>query len=174
MGLIKEGELLGQLSYLPTYQGWQRIEELQSTSADLTQVFVAMWFHDETRDCYDKGIRPAIEDSGYRPIRIDQKHHINKIDDEIIAEIRRSRFLVADFTCETGKARGGVYYEAGFALALPIPVIWTCKDTSIADLHFDTRQYSHIVWRQPADLYTQLKARIGAVIGDGPLYKSNP
>ena len=32
------------------------------------------------------------------PVRIDQKERLNKIDDEIIAEIRRSRFLVADFT----------------------------------------------------------------------------
>jgi hypothetical protein len=51
--------------------------------------------------------------------RVDQKHHhLNKVDDEIIAEIRRSRFLVADFTCEPGKVRGGVYFEAGFAMGL--------------------------------------------------------
>jgi len=170
-GFIKEGEILGELSYSPTFLGWQRIEQLQSRAVDVTQVFVAMWFHDLTNDAYDKGIRPAIEDSGYRSARIDQKHHVNKIDDEIIAEIRRSRFLVADFTCEPGKPRGGVYYEAGFASALPIPVIWTCKETSIDDLHFDTRQYNHIVWHESSDLYTQLKARIGAVIGDGPLLK---
>ena len=41
-------------------------------------------------------------------------------DDEIIAEIRRSRFLVADFT--HGEDREGVvYFEAGFALGLAIP-----------------------------------------------------
>ena len=44
----------------------------------------------------------------------------------------------------------------------------TCKDNSLADLHFDTRQYPHILWKASADLYTQLKARIGALIGDGP------
>ena len=98
-----------------------------------------------------------------------QAENTNKIDDEIIAEIRRSKFLVADFTCEPGKVRGGVYFEAGFAMALPIPVIWTCAKKSFDDIHFDTRQYNHIVWNTPKELRTLLKGRIGAVIGDGPL-----
>lgn len=115
------------------------------------------------------GIEPAIRESGYRAVRIDKKEHVNKIDDEIIAEIRRSKFLVADFTCEKEKIRGGVYFEAGYAMASPIPVIWTCSNSSINDLHFDTRQYNHIVWDTPQTLRRLLKARIGAVIGDGPL-----
>jgi nucleoside 2-deoxyribosyltransferase len=85
-------------------------------------------------------------------VRIDKKEHSNKIDDEIIAEIRRSKFLVADFTCEKEKVRGGVYFEAGFAMGLGIPVIWTCAQQSIGDLHFDTRQYNHIVWDTPKTL----------------------
>jgi len=60
-----------------------------------------------------------------------QHHHLNKVDVEIIAEIRRSRFLVADFTCESGSVRGGVYFETGFAMGIDIPIIWTCKNTSI-------------------------------------------
>jgi hypothetical protein len=90
------------------------------------------------------------------------------VDDEILSEIRRSRFLVADFTCEPGKVRGGVYFEAGFAMGLNIPIIWTCRDGSLKDLHFDTRQYPHIVWKDSADLYSRLKAWIGALVGDGP------
>jgi hypothetical protein len=102
-------------------------------------------------------------------VRIDQQHHhLSKVDDEIIAAIRKSSFLVADFTCEPQKVRGGVYFEAGFAMGLNIPIIWTCKETSMSDLHFDTRQYPHIVWKDSADLYRRLKARIGAVIGEGP------
>jgi hypothetical protein len=101
-----------------------------------------------------------------------QHHHLNKVDDEIIAEIRRSRFLVADFTCNPGQVRGGVYFEAGFAMGLNVPIIWTCRDTSKKDLHFDTRQYPHIVWKDSTDLYTQLTARIGALLGDGPKHRT--
>jgi hypothetical protein len=154
--------------FTPTAKGWLKIEELLSRRADTSQAFVAMWFNKVTDEAYKSGIAPAIKDLGYRPIRIDGKEHVNKIDDEIIAEIRRSRFLVADFTCEKNKVRGGVYFEAGYAMALPIPVIWTCHRESMDDVHFDTRQYNHIVWETPFDLYRMLKARIGAVIGERP------
>jgi nucleoside 2-deoxyribosyltransferase len=155
-----------------TARGWHEFEQLTLRARDSAQAFVAMWFSHLTNEAYVSAIVPAIAATGYKPVRIDKKEHNNKIDDEMIAEIRRSRFLVADFTCEAGKARGGVYYEAGFAQGLGIPVIWTCKDTSIDDLHFDTRQYAHIVWKDAADLCTQLKNRIGATIGDGPLPKT--
>ena len=31
-------------------------------------------------------------------MRIDRKEHINKVDDEIVAETKRARFVFADFT----------------------------------------------------------------------------
>jgi nucleoside 2-deoxyribosyltransferase len=128
-----------------------------------------MWFNEATHAAYEKGIAPAVTEAGYSPLRIDNKEHVNKIDDEIIAEMRRSRFIVADFTCEPEKVRGGVYFEAGFAMGLNVPVIWTCSESSRADLHFDTRQYNHIMWKDPADLHDKLLARIGALLGGGPL-----
>jgi hypothetical protein len=177
VGYLNVGENSAALQFSPTAVGLERIEALAAQEPTGSQAFVAMWFDPSTDDAYANGLFKAIYDCGYDPIRIDKKEHNNKIDDEIIAEIRRSRFLVADFTCGSFKvadnvhfvARGGVYFEAGFAMALPIPVIWTCRDTSIGGLHFDTRQYAHIVWKDAADLYTQLKNRIGATIGDGPL-----
>jgi hypothetical protein len=160
------------LNFTLSAPGWLKVEELLTRLPDTTQAFVAMWFNDRTLAAYVDGIEPAIIDSGYRSVRIDKKEHSNKIDDEIIAEIRRSKFLVADFTCEKEKVRGGVYFEAGFAMGLGIPVIWTCAQQSIGDLHFDTRQYNHIVWDTPRTLRSLLKARIGAVVGDGPLKPS--
>ena len=176
MGLIRDEGGVAGFGISLTEGGWLRVEEMQTAAPDVAQAFVAMWFHADTRDAYENGIRPAIRDCGYEPMRIDNKEHVNKIDDEIIAEIRRSRFLIADFTSEAGKPRGGVYFEAGFAMGLRIPVIWTCKASSINDLHFDTRQFNHITWQDPESLYKQLKARIGAVIGDGPLKRvsTNP
>jgi hypothetical protein len=150
-------------------KGWLRLDELQSKEVRAAQAFVAMWFHDSMNEPYESGLYKAIYDSGYDPRRVDQgHHHLNKVDDEVIAEIRRSRFVVVDCTCEIGKVRGSVYFEAGFALGLNIPTIWTCRSTSFDDLQFDTRQYPHISWENSADLYAKLKARIGAVVGDGP------
>ena len=101
-------------------------------------------------------------------MRIDRKQDVIKIDDEIIAEIRRSRFLVADFTHGKDGARGGVYFEAGFALGLGIPVIYTCREDAIDEIHFDTRQYHHTTWKDPEDLRDKLEKRILALIGEGP------
>ena len=77
-----------------TIEGYSHIADV-AVSRDLSQAFVAMWFSDEMKEPYEKGIRPAIEQLGYEPMKIDDKPDVDKIDDEIIGEIRRSRFLVA-------------------------------------------------------------------------------
>ena len=150
-----------------TVEGHSQIEQ-QECNVDSAQAFVAMWFNKSMADAYREGIEPAIRDAGYNPLRIDQKEHINKIDDEIIAEIRRSRFVVADFTHGKDGARGGVYYEAGFAHGLNLPVIFTCMADSGSTLHFDTNHFNHIFWTTPEELREKLKNRILRVIGEGP------
>jgi nucleoside 2-deoxyribosyltransferase len=105
------------------------------------------------RDPAEKSISAAIRASGYLPIRVDQVEHVNKIDDEIIARIRASKFLVADFTLQ----RNGVYFEAGFMLGLGRPVIWVCEESDLASVHFDTRQYNTLSYAYPADLQTRLQ-----------------
>jgi nucleoside 2-deoxyribosyltransferase len=156
----------------PTMGGWNEIDKLTAPTNDFSQAFVAMWFDPTMDEAYSVGIEPAVRANGYKALRIDNKEHVNKIDDEIIAEIRRSRFLIADFTCAPKDIRGGVYYEAGFAQGIGIPVIWTCSKHAENDLHFDTRQYAHIMWETPKELFEKLKNRIGAVLGNGPLQKN--
>jgi hypothetical protein len=166
---LREDNLIGgsETLYL-TFKAWQYIEERRARQTASIQAFVAMWFSPTMKPAYDQGFEPAIIESGYVPMRIDRKEHINKIDDEIIAEIRRSRFLVADFTSEPDRPRGGVYFEAGLAFGLNIPVIWACRDDLVAQLHFDIRQFNHIVWAAPEDLREKLGNRIRAVLGVGP------
>ena len=159
-------ETLGDLGTI-TVEGWNRIAELErgQPGAKPEQIFVAMWFDESVSSAFEGGIRPAIEDAGYVALRIDQKEFVSRIDDEIIAEIRQSRAVVADFTGQ----RGGVYYEAGFAHGLGLPVIMTVEDSDVANLHFDTNHYNHILWRKPADLRRDLKNRLLAVLGRGPV-----
>ena len=156
--------------WLVTVEGHNRVEELeiQDRAIDHSQAFVAMWFDDSMVEAYEEGIGPAIETTGYTPLVINRKEHINRIDDEIEAEIRRSRFVVADFTHGGSGARGGVYYEAGLAKGRNLPVIFTCREDSLETLHFDTNHYNHIVWSTPEELLEKLKNRILSVIGEGP------
>lgn len=143
-----------------TPAGWQRLRELAKTGRDSDRAFVAMWFTPELRAAWTNGIRPALEALGYDPVRIDLTHGEDKIDDRIIAEIRRSGLVVADFTGH----RGGVYFETGLAMGLGIPVVWTCRRQDYQETHFDTRQYQHLLWDTPEDLREQLVDHIAARI----------
>jgi len=128
----------GSFGFRLSLEGWRRIAELRGTVRRSNQAFVAMWFDSELNKAWTFGFKPALESTRLKPIRIDLTEHNEKICDRIIAEIRRSGLLVADFTGQ----RGGVYFEAGFAMGLGIPVIWTCSESDVSNLHFDTRQYN--------------------------------
>ena len=85
-----------------TVPGWERLEEIRRSGPSSSLVFVAMYFHTSTQALYDHGIKSAIRKAGYEPLRIDQHEHVNRIDDEIIGQVRRSRYMVADFTGQRG------------------------------------------------------------------------
>jgi nucleoside 2-deoxyribosyltransferase len=152
---------------------------------------------DEMNNAYEKAIRPGIEfleknetEPRFKALRIDNKEHTNDINDEIIGEIRRSRFMVCDLT----SYRGGVYFEAGFAYGLGLEVIYTCREDWIRSellrdetakeisvlydtnkrqisirkegIHFDLEHRNRIAWTEK-DLETfasKLTNRIKAVV----------
>jgi hypothetical protein len=161
-GFIKFVDQKAEVSITP--RGYMRYEDLQTRSSASAQGFVAMWFDESMRCVYSPGFETGIREAGYDPLRVDSVEHVGKIDDEIIAQIRRSRFVVADFTGH----RAGVYFEAGFALGLNLPVIWSCRRDHIGKLHFDKRQFNCIDWTEPTELAERLRKRIEAAIGAGP------
>jgi nucleoside 2-deoxyribosyltransferase len=144
--------------YTITADGWIEIERAIQNS-NKKQAFIAMKFKD--MDNIYKAIYRAIEDAQFIPLRIDKKEHINQITNEIQYEISQSGLIVADVTGQNQ----GVYFEAGYAIGLNIPVIWTCNNEEKEKIHFDTRQYNTILWKDENDLYEQLKNRIIAIMG---------
>jgi hypothetical protein len=146
--------------------GWEFIEPLASAGIP-GRCFVAMAFAEELDSAYFEGIKPAIVEAGYEPVCMKERLTNDNICDVILAEIRKSKFVVADFT----KQKGGVYFEAGFAKALGKDVFWLCRGDDFDNLHFDTNHYGHIKWSKPADLKQQLTARIIAELGEGPFRK---
>ncbi len=140
-----------------TTEGWEYVDKLKALNPiQGDQCFVAMWFDKKMDDIWEKGIQPGIIEAGYKPKRIDKVEHNDQITDRIISEIRQSRIMVADFTGQ----RPGVYYEAGFARALNKTVISCCQEDDLINLHFDTRQFSHIVWKDAVDLREKVRDRI--------------
>jgi nucleoside 2-deoxyribosyltransferase len=83
---------------------------------------------------------------------------------KILTEISESKFVVAEFTGH----RNGVYFEAGYARGLGIPVIWVCRQDVMKDAHFDTNHFNHLTWSAESPLMGRLVSRIVATIGPGP------
>lgn len=131
-----------------TGRGYQAVRNPGLPVSD--QGFVAMWLDESMDAVYENGLRPAIEDAGYKAFRIDREPKVDKIDKAILEEIRQSRFVLADFTHGDNGVRGSVYFEVGFARGLRIEVISTCREDQVDSLHFDTRQYYHIAWKPDA------------------------
>jgi len=152
------GEFLLTGSPMIEEEGWIEIEKTVKRNRK-KQVFIAMKFKD--MDNIYNTIYRAIEDAKFFPLRIDKKEHINQITNEIQYEISQSGLMVADVTGQNQ----GVYFEAGYAMGLNIPVIWTCNEKEIKEIHFDIRQYNTIMWKDENDLYEKLKNRIVAIMG---------
>lgn len=160
-GRIREARILATL----TLDGWKRIDLLRREQRITDQAFVAMWMDPQMDEAWNEGIHPALEDNGWNPLRADSIEHNDMIDDRIIADIQRSSLLVADLTGH----RGGVYFEAGYAKGLDIPVVWTCRKdlndtdkTGFSHVHFDNRQFNFIIWKTPEELRERLFERVRA------------
>jgi len=150
-------------SVIITADGWDYLEQHERRIEERTQVFVAMSFSADLKSIWEGLIFNAITKAGYKPYRVDAEPHSERIDAKIISEIKNSRFVVADVT----EQKRGVYFEAGYALGMGLPVLWCVRKDDLDKVHFDTRQYNHIVWETENDLETQLYDFICAIIGKG-------
>ncbi|WP_201523265.1 TIR domain-containing protein [Aliarcobacter butzleri] len=150
--------------YSITYDGKEFIENL-GLDNNSNKVFMAFHFTEEMKKEFETIIKQAVFDASegkLEAVRVSSSttDHDAKIDDELIGMIKSSKAVIADFTGN----RTAVYYEAGFAMGLGIPVIWSCKKDDVDNLSFDTRQYPHIIWENEEDLYTQVVNRLKAKI----------
>ena len=146
-----------------TADGWDYLEQHERRIEERMQAFVAMSFSEDLKSIWEGPIYRAIKKAGYKPYRVDAEPHSDRIDVKIISEIKNSRFVVADVT----EQKRGVYFEAGYAQGLGLPVIWCVRKDDLDNVHFDTRQYNHIVWETMDDLENQLYQFICAIIGKG-------
>lgn len=150
-------------------KGWDKVFEKRK-SLKSKKVFIAMQFdwHDqnETKKHFVKALKAACHECGYEA-DIVSEHHTDPIVNKIISEIKESHFVIADFTFNNR----GVYFEAGYARALGVPVIHTVMDGHTEDkgdprkhLHFDIQQINYIKWDSPEFLKKKLIERIKNVI----------
>lgn len=146
------------------FHGIQLLASLEESGQNSKNCFIAMSFSDKPEIVAIKeAIKSALNETKYHSIIINEKHidSDRTINDAIIAEIKRAKFVVADFT----QQKSGVYFEAGFALGLGIPVIYCCDKADFdANSHFDVNHYPHILYNSPEELRKGLIDKIRAWI----------
>ncbi|HRI59932.1 MAG TPA: hypothetical protein PK228_09420 [Saprospiraceae bacterium] len=155
-------EIKPGLTIRMTYSGLNYCLSLLESGKNSTRCFVAMKYSDDMVSFYDEGIAKAIEDNGFRPVRVDREHTENEqtINDFIIASIKQSRFCVADLTHQSL----GAYFEAGYALGRGLPVIYTCHRDDFEKVHFDLKAMQVIQYSTPEELHEALSLKIQAKI----------
>lgn len=145
-----------------TFDGLQYVESLDEPNRSSKNIFIAFNFEEGLSKIFNTHVKEVIEELGfnYTIVSQDTTTHNKAISDEIIAKLKSSRIVIADFT----NHRNSVYFEAGFAMGMKIPIIWTCQEGHEDDLSFDTRQYPHLVWKDGRDLKRQVSDRIQVII----------
>ncbi|MDE0941272.1 MAG: hypothetical protein OSB58_02400 [Alphaproteobacteria bacterium] len=178
-GLEERGLILGEIfrdssgegggNATTSFEGWERIEELQRGAATGNMAFMAMQYRDDRLDPFvQTHFVPAVAETGFQLQRLDDVPKAGLIDDRMRVEIQSCRFLIADLS----HANNGAYWEAGYAEGLGKPVIYTCEKSAFDDIakkpHFDTNHHLTVIWTydDPATAAENLKATIRATLPD--------
>jgi nucleoside 2-deoxyribosyltransferase len=149
------------VSVAATARGWEYLEQYEQRAIELSQAFVAISFSESMKKVWQKAIKPAINEAGYKACRIDVEKHTDKINAKNIAEIKNSLFVVAEVT-EHNRV---VYFDAGYAMGRNLPVIWCVRKDDLHNVHFNTSQCNHVVWETTEELKEKLYDVICAVVG---------
>lgn len=142
--------------------GWGNVEQ---SYVNGNQAFIAMAFTDREGNEVDKKLSLAIKDAcfdiGWEAKAVNEEEHNDGIMDKVISLINKSRFVIAELTHQ----KTGVYYEAGYAKGLGLPVIHIVKNDELKKCHFDVQHLNLIAWSSYEDLKEKLKNRIEATTG---------
>ena len=145
-----------------SFEGQEYVESLYSPNKNSNKIFMAFWFDPTIQEIFDNTIKSAIDNAGFLAERVSSSttNLENKISDEIIGMIKSSRAVIADCTGN----RTAVYYEAGYAMGMKIPVIWTCKEDQVGNICFDVSQHPFILWNTPEELADKIVKRLKAIL----------
>lgn len=116
--------------------------------------FVAMAFDQTDTDAiYDKVIKPVLRRNGVNPIIINRRQDNRDINQQIMEQLDRADFCIADLTY----TRPSVYFEAGYAQR-QVEVIYTVRSDHLKKnqpehlrVHFDLQMKPLIKWTSEND-----------------------
>jgi hypothetical protein len=123
----------------------RRVSKQPRVRAYLETCFVMMpfgnWFDKYYQDIYV----PAIQESGFEPVRADELFSSGSVVEQIWEQIKKARVLLADLT----DRNANVFYELGLAHAARKPVVFAAP--KVEDVPFDLRHLRVIIYdiREP-------------------------
>jgi len=120
--------------------------------------FVIMPFDDNLTPVFQNGIKPIVEELGYRCRRADEHFGSSPIMFEIFDDILRASFVIADLT----GSNPNVFYELGISHALKRNVILLkCAGSNVP---FDLQGIGHFEYEDSFKGISELRAFITAAI----------
>ncbi|MBW1616661.1 MAG: hypothetical protein JRJ49_09050 [Deltaproteobacteria bacterium] len=130
-----------------TPKGWEHFNELKKGTIESKKVFMAMQFKDDDDYGLDdmfEFFQEAVKKTGFELFRVDMEPRAGSIPDHIVADIARSKFVIADLTYKNPN----VYWEAGYAEALNKQVIYACERSFFdgEKRPFDIRHKRSVKW----------------------------
>ena len=143
-------------------RSWRRSESLRSQKPPRGTIFAAMPFSAQYEDTFFGAMVPAAKGVGAVCIRVDQE----KFQGDVVVEIRRllqeSNVVIADLS----EPNPNVFFEAGFAHALKLPVIHI-SSAPRDQLPFDVRNLNTIKYAkgQTYQLKKPLSERLKTILG---------
>ncbi|MDR0919091.1 MAG: hypothetical protein LBM93_07565 [Oscillospiraceae bacterium] len=149
-------------------------ESLIFANDESNQIFIAMKFNypesKKLRKSFINCVKVAClkgSNGKFEAIILPDKEYNGGISDRIKYEIKRSKAVIVDYTYDNQN----VYFEAGFADALGLPII-RCCDQKWADkvgglekaIRFDERHNNLITWKSYKELQQKIEDRIRNVL----------
>jgi len=114
---------------------------------------------------YESVLVPAIEAAGIEAYRVDQDPSVSIPIQDIENGIRKSEICLADITTDNPN----VWFELGFALAIPREVVLVCSEERTTHYPFDVQHRSIVKYKTGApqdfdELQHKITKRIQAVL----------
>lgn len=141
-----------------TLGGWEWYNEIGQRKRSRIAFMAMPYGNADLNAIVNDHFRPAVAQTGFTLLRLDDQPKAGIIDNHLRVAIRRARLLISDISHDNH----GAIWEAGFAEGLGLPVIYTCEKSKLQGKHFDIRNCQMVPWESdhPEEAAEMLKATI--------------
>ncbi|WP_342566242.1 hypothetical protein NST84_14495 [Paenibacillus sp. FSL R7-0345] len=144
--LIREG-----MNFQLTQQGWNEAAA-SAGGKKLKPCSVLLPAELEHNAVWQDNLLSVIGQYGYLPAILSHP----AAQEYPLEELAESRLIIADLTGRSA----GVYFAAGYAMGLGIPVIWTVHSSGAAELDVQLQDIRPLVWDTAEELAVLMRQRI--------------